>query len=1041
VQHELRLLPASVMALGVPQPNPPTGRHHRDAPPRRRFAVAALLATTLLVIAAPGGKASVRVALGAAPQGQLDWPKFHATPAITGATSETLLGATQAATLGLSWMANLQAFSYSSPVAVWDVTLGRMLVIAIASSGYMAAFDGSNGQVVWATNLGTVTYSTPLVSNGVLYIGMRGGNGLRAYDVSTGRLICNYPIGAILSSPTILNPDGRGNVLYVGTLSKGSGSGALVGVNTVTTSSTTCTVRSSYNKWGKTPGSIVAGLWAPTAAAFDATGRPLAVIGTDDPDAGVYAVDVATNQLAWRFQTKGTGDVGAGAVISPPGTNGVADGVVYVPGTDHMLYALDLTTGQQLWAVDFTGMVAATTKGGRSTVALVGNRVYDAFAGVFAFDAVTGAKVWSTVDNGLPMPELVSSPAVSGSSGDQVLIAADTAGTVHALRTADGQQVWSYQTGGYVYASPAVSNGMVFLTSTDGYLYAFAPGGGNSARPHTVISSPADKSNVSYPAGGNLMVTGSASDDHSVSRVLVAVQRNGSSGPWWNARTSSWSNVPEQDVATLNNPGAASTDWTYSFPIPVEGGYFTFFAEAVDDQGQGDPHQAHAAAFVGPAPGQPVVTISQSQVPPGGQLALSGSGFSAGERVTVHCMTTLLPSVGANSSGNLSGTLTIPASALPGLGALTFRGATSARATSTALIVSTPWTQFRFSAAHTGFEPNENVFNNSDANYLLEVWSHPAGGAVESSPAVANGVVYVGDDSGLVSALDRRTGSAIWTHNIGGAVVSSPAVTGSMIVVGSASGTVTALNAASGTVVWTFVTAGPVNSSPAVSGGIVYIGSDDGHVYALNATTGALVWSFFAGGTVESSPAVSGNSVFVGSTNGSVYALNAGNGVLQWSFATHGAVSSSATVSGGLVFIGSADHSVYALSVSTGAKLWQTVTGGPVASSPAVSMGMVVVGSDDHFLYALQTSNGAKVWTYATTGTVRSSPAVASNMVVFGSSDGLIYAVTMVGGHSLFKFDTGGQVTSSPTISDGVVYAASWSGSVDEFTPYGTQPE
>jgi outer membrane protein assembly factor BamB len=1010
-----------------------------------RLTGALLIAAVGVVVASsPGAAAAVSSGAPAArvapPPGQVDWPKFHATPTITGTTTETLLGATQAATLGVSWMANLQAFPYSSPVAVWDAALGKLLVIAIASSGYMTAFDGSNGQIVWATNLGTVTYSTPLVSNGVLYIGMRGGNGLRAYDVSTGRLICNYPIGAILSSPTILNPDGLGNVLYIGTLSKGSGSGALVGVNAVTTSSTTCTIRSSYNKWGTPPGSIVAGLWAPTAAAFDATGRPLAVIGSDDPDAGVYAVDVATNQLAWRFQTKGTGDVGGGAVISPPGMNGIADGVVYVPGTDHMLYALDLTTGQQLWAVNFTGMVAATTKGGRSTVALVGNRVYDAFAGVFAFDAVTGTKIWSTVDNGLPMPELVSSPAVTGSAGDQVLIAADTFGMVHAIRTSDGHQVWSYQTGAYVYGSPAVSNGVVYLTSTDGYLYAFAPGGGNSARPQTVITSPADKSTLSYPGSGNLVIAGNASDDSAVSSVLVAVQRNGSSGTWWNAQTHSWSSTPQQALATLGNPGAASTGWTYSFPVPVEGGYFTFFVEAVDDQGQGDLQQSHAAAFVGPRPGQPIVTVSPTQAPPAGQVTLSGSGFSANEKVSVRYMNTPLPTVHADASGDLSGTLTVPASVLPGLGALTFRGLTSGLSTSTALTISTPWPQFRFSAAHTGFEPNENVFNNSDANYLFEVWSHPAGAAVRSSPAVVNGVVYIGDDNGVISALDRTTGSAIWTRSVGGAVVSSPAVVGPTVFVGSASGTVTALNAATGTVVWTFVAAGAVNSSPAVSGGIVYIGSDDGNVYALSASTGALVWSAPAGGAVESSPAVSGGTVFVGSMNGSVYALNATSGVQQWAFATLGAVSSSPTVSGGTVFVGSADHSVYALSASTGAKLWQHVTGGPVASSPAVTSGTVFVGSDDHLLYALQTSTGAKVWTYATTGTVRSSPAVASNMVLIGSSNGFVYAVTIAGAHSLFKFDTGGQVTSSPTISDGVVYAASWSGSVYEFTPYGTVP-
>jgi outer membrane protein assembly factor BamB len=40
----------------------------------------------------------------------------------------------------------------------------------------------------------------------------------------------------------------------------------------------------------------------------------------------------------------------------------------------------------------------------------------------------------------------------------------------------------------------------------------------------------------------------------------------------------------------------------------------------------------------------------------------------------------------------------------------------------------------------------------------------------ESSPLVAGGLVYVGDWSGRVTALDARTGRTRWSYRAGGAV-------------------------------------------------------------------------------------------------------------------------------------------------------------------------------------------------------------------------------------------------------------------------------
>ena len=61
---------------------------------------------------------------------------------------------------------------------------------------------------------------------------------------------------------------------------------------------------------------------------------------------------------------------------------------------------------------------------------------------------------------------------------------------------------------------------------------------------------------------------------------------------------------------------------------------------------------------------------------------------------------------------------------------------------------------------------------------------------VYSSPAVANGVVYVGSDDGNVYALNASTGAKLWSYTTGSYVDSSPAVANGVVYVGSSDGNV-----------------------------------------------------------------------------------------------------------------------------------------------------------------------------------------------------------------------------------------------------------
>jgi outer membrane protein assembly factor BamB len=54
-----------------------------------------------------------------------------------------------------------------------------------------------------------------------------------------------------------------------------------------------------------------------------------------------------------------------------------------------------------------------------------------------------------------------------------------------------------------------------------------------------------------------------------------------------------------------------------------------------------------------------------------------------------------------------------------------------------------------------------------------------------SSPAVANGVVYVGSLNHNVYALDARTGAKLWSYATDNIVRSSPSVANGAVYVGS----------------------------------------------------------------------------------------------------------------------------------------------------------------------------------------------------------------------------------------------------------------
>jgi len=297
---------------------------------------------------------------------------------------------------------------------------------------------------------------------------------------------------------------------------------------------------------------------------------------------------------------------------------------------------------------------------------------------------------------------------------------------------------------------------------------------------------------------------------------------------------------------------------------------------------------------------------------------------------------------------------------------------------------------FRANPEHTGVYDNGGIVTTN-----TELWRFATGGSIYSSPAVSNGVVYVGSLDNNTYAIDAVTGKEKWRFATGGSVSSSPVASNGVVYVGSADKNLYAIDAVIGKEKWRLAFTDDVSSSPAVSNGVVYIGNYY-RMSAIDAVTGKGKW--WSGGEfgTYSSPAVSNGVVYFGKGwDKNLYAIDAVTGKEKWRFAIalESGGESSPAVSNGVVYVGSADKNLYAIDAVTGKEKWRFSTGGSVYSSPSVSNGVVYVGSLDNNTYAIDAVTGKEKWRFATGYYVSSSPAISNGVVYVGGVDGNLYAI------------------------------------------------
>ncbi|MCI4366328.1 MAG: PQQ-binding-like beta-propeller repeat protein [Thermoplasmata archaeon] len=360
------------------------------------------------------------------------------------------------------------------------------------------------------------------------------------------------------------------------------------------------------------------------------------------------------------------------------------------------------------------------------------------------------------------------------------------------------------------------------------------------------------------------------------------------------------------------------------------------------------------------------------------------------------------------------------------------------------------WPTYLGEPARLGDSAGESSITTLSASGLKMLWSYSTGAEISASPAVVNGVVYVGSWNGYEYALNASSGSLLWKTFLGldpygnrtSGISSSATVVGNTLYVGGGNSSWYALNTSDGAIRWNVtienISQGYYNwASPLIAHGRAFVGlsskGDHPLVYAgllqlsLKSHSIKRFFNTTAGGTlgasIWTSPAyaVATNTVFVTTgnpgANGSVY----GNSILSFNASTLHLTGNWTVPANQTILDGDFGATPMVFTTSTGAPL-------------------VVASNKNGYIYAWNQSRLSQgpVWEHkmAINSTLKSPPNLgpvswSPGRVYLGTSITRIGAMNFTGSVAAFQASTGrilwqrgeptGPVYGSPVYADGVL--------------------
>ena len=163
-----------------------------------------------------------------------------------------------------------------------------------------------------------------------------------------------------------------------------------------------------------------------------------------------------------------------------------------------------------------------------------------------------------------------------------------------------------------------------------------------------------------------------------------------------------------------------------------------------------------------------------------------------------------------------------------------------------------------------------------------EVWRFHTEAGIWAQPLLVDDLLILSSIDHHLYAIDRATGQLIWSVDLGGAVASTPLLANDRLYVGSFNKSFFEISL-DGVILGEYATQNWVWGTPAIDeNGIVYVADLSGYVHALDSSSGLRErWSVqIAERGIRAGPLVYGERVIVSSRDGKVYWLDRFDGEL-----------------------------------------------------------------------------------------------------------------------------------------------------------------
>lgn len=325
-----------------------------------------------------------------------------------------------------------------------------------------------------------------------------------------------------------------------------------------------------------------------------------------------------------------------------------------------------------------------------------------------------------------------------------------------------------------------------------------------------------------------------------------------------------------------------------------------------------------------------------------------------------------------------------------------------------------------------GAKAYPSMQDNVTFSQVHETWLLQTGVGVYSSPAYSKGIVYVGDDLGVLSAYDVRDGHRLWQFQTQARIVGTPAADKGVVVVSSADHCIYGLSAKQGKLLWKVTCEEPVLGAVTIDGNQCYVGASDHRMRCIDIRKGTVRWVLDGiTGYIETKPLVTRRHVVFGAWDNNLYSADRKTGALQWTWhvdkgSTHYSPAAVWPVEAqGKVFVADPDRALSAIDALTGETVWRTKQ-----SMVRETVGLSQDGkriysktmNDSIVCYQTTGNQPIELWATAVGFGYEHAPSmpVERDGVVYGSTkDGMIFALEALSGQLLWRHKVGNSLIST----------------------------